>query len=74
MSIEASEHGLTSGNCFVGRRLKLSRELGGCDSVVLRQFLMQSDLQSVGNGDISTFARAFAPKMCETAVSRFGMT
>ena len=35
---------------------------------------MQSDLQSVGNGAIGTFARAFAPKMCETAVSRLRMT
>ena len=34
---------------------------------------MQSDLQSVGNGAIGTFARAFAPKMCETAVSCLGM-
>ena len=31
---------------------------------------MQSGLESVGNGDISTFAGAFAPKMCETGVSR----
>ena len=35
---------------------------------------MQSDLQSVGNGAIGTFARAFAPKMCETAVSRLRMS
>ena len=34
---------------------------------------MQSDLQSVGNGAISTFARGFAPKMCENAVSRLRM-
>ena len=46
------------------------------DSVLfsVRPLLMQSDLQSVGNGAISTFARAFAPKICETAVSRLRMT
>ena len=31
---------------------------------------MQSDLQSVGNGAIGTFARDFSPKMCETALDR----
>ena len=37
--------------------------------------LMQSDLQSVGNnGAIRTFARAFASKMCGTAVSRLRMS
>ena len=35
---------------------------------------MQSDWQSVGNGAVSTFARAFAPKLCETTVSRLVMT
>ena len=35
---------------------------------------MQSDSQSVGNGVISTFARAFAPKKCKTAVSHLRMT
>ena len=35
---------------------------------------MQSDWQSVGNGAVSTFARAFAPKLCETAVSRVRIT
>ena len=34
---------------------------------------MQLDLQSVRNGAIGTFARVFAPKMCETAVSCLGM-
>ena len=35
---------------------------------------MQSDWESVGNGAIGTFARVFAPKMCETAVPRLRMT
>ena len=41
---------------------------------IVRPLLMQSNLQSVGNGAVGTFARAFAPKMCETAVSRLRMT
>ena len=41
---------------------------------ILWPLLMQSDLRSVGIGAIGAFARAFAPKMCETAVSRFRMT
>ena len=36
--------------------------------------LTQSDMQSVGNGAIGMFARAFASKMCETAVSRLRMS
>ena len=32
---------------------------------------MQSDLQSVGNGATSTFARAFAPTICETTYCCF---
>ena len=43
-------------------------------SVALRPLLMQSDLQSVGDGAIGTFTRAFAPKMCETAAPRLRMT
>ena len=46
----------------------------GSNNRSVKPLLMQSDLQSVGNGAISTFARAFAPKMCETAVSRLRMT
>ena len=42
--------------------------------IAIRPLLMQSDLQSVGNGAIGTFTRAFAPKMCEVAVSRLRMT
>ena len=35
---------------------------------------MRPDLKSVGNGATSTIARAFAPKMCESAVSRLRMS
>ena len=35
---------------------------------------MQSDLQSVGNGAIGTFARVFTPKMNETALSHLRMS
>ena len=34
---------------------------------------MQSDLQSVEKGRFSTFARTFAPKMCEIGISRLRM-
>ena len=40
----------------------------------LTPLLMQSGLQSVGDGAISTFARVFALKMCETDVSRLRTT
>lgn len=40
----------------------------------LRPLLMQSDLQAVEDGAISMYARAFAQKLRETAVSRLRMS
>ena len=61
-------------SCVVREKgLKDERGLAFC-TWWLRPLLIQSGLQSVGNGAISTFARAFAPKVCETAVSRPRMT
>ena len=63
------------GNIYqVDQEAAMICRVGSVRGVPLRPLLMQSDLQSVENGAISTFARAFALKMCETAVSRLRMT